>query len=212
MKKGLLIDFEGGEFTGKTTQLRRARTYLEEKGYTVLATHEPGGGDPQIRQKLLEAREELTPEQELDLFCEDRRLHVQNLIRPALAEGKIVLLDRFEPSTIAYQGYGRGLPIDRIKQKSSDARHGVWPDLIILLSANPARVMNRAPLATRTDRFEKEKLVFHRRVWRGFLAQAAEDKKRWRVIDATLSKEEVWKNVKTCLDEFIAARLAACSA
>jgi len=117
MKKGLLIDFEGGEFTGKTTQLRRARTYLEEKGYTVLATHEPGGGDPQIRQKLLEAREKLTPEQELDLFCEDRRLHVQNLIRPALAEGKIVLLDRFEPSTIAYQGYGRGLPIDRIKQK-----------------------------------------------------------------------------------------------
>lgn len=203
MKKGLFIDFEGGEFVGKTTQIVYARAYLESKGFEVVTTHEPGGGDLQIREKLLDAKEKISPEEELELFCEDRRLHVQNIIRPALNKERMVLIDRFEPSTIAYQGYGRGLSINPIKQKSAVARQGVWPDLIILLSANPAAIKNRAPATTR---FEKEGLAFHRRVWIGFLVQAAEDKKRWRIIDATLSKKEVWNRVQQCIDQLIAER------
>lgn len=203
MKKGLFIDFEGGEFVGKTTQIKRAKAYLEEKGCDVITTHEPGGGDPQIRAKLLDAKGKISPEEELELFCEDRRLHVQNVIRPALDEGKIVLLDRFEFSTIAYQGYGRGLPLNIIRQKSAAARQGIWPDLIILLSADPAVIMNRAPVSKQYDRFEKEGIAFHRRVWLGFLAQAAEDKKHWRVINATLPEEKVWRKVKQCLNKLI---------
>jgi dTMP kinase len=208
MKKGLLIVFEGGEFVGKTTQQKRAKAYLEEKGYDVITTHEPGGGDPRIREKLLDVKREISPEEELSLFCEDRRLHAQNVIRPALEEGKIVLLDRFEYSTISYQGYGRGLALDLIKKKSAKARGNVEPDLVILLNANPAMVSNRAPAATR---FEKEGPAFHRRVWLGFLLQAAEDRKRWRVIDATLPEEEVWQEVKKYLDQLISERVFSLS-
>lgn len=204
MNKGLFIDFEGGEFVGKTTQLRRAKAYLKNKGFEVVTTREPGGGDPQIREKLLDAKGKPSPEEELDLFCEDRRIHVQNVIRPALQEGDVVLSDRFEPSTIAYQGYGRGLSIDLIKQKSARARKGIWPDLIILLSADPAAVMSRVP-ASKYNRFEKEELTFHRRVWLGFLMQTAEDKKRWRVVDAALSEEEVWREVKKHLDTLLSS-------
>lgn len=206
MKKGFFIDFEGGEFTGKTTQHERAEEYLESKGFSVVATHEPGGGDPQIREKLLNAKGKISPEEELDLFCKDRRLHIQQVIQPALEEGKIVLCDRFAPSTIAYQGYGRGLPMDLVKKKIEETCQGVWPDLIIFLSAGPSIAMTRAPASKQYDRFEKEKLAFHRRVWIGFLVQAAEDKKRWRIINATLSKDEVWDQVRQCIDQLIAER------
>lgn len=208
MKKGILIDFEGGEKVGKTSQLSRARIYLEKKGCKVVTSHEPGGGDPQIRQKLLDMKENMSPEEELDLFCEDRRLHVQNVIRPALNEGNIVLLDRFEPSTIAYQGYGRGLSLALIRERSAEARNGTWPDLIILFNADPTKVLTRAKATTR---FDQENIVFHLCVWNGFLTQAAEDKKRWCVINATPSEEEVWQTVKQCLDKFISAHASSLS-
>ena len=204
MKKGLFIVFEGGEFVGKTTQQKRAKIYLESKGLEVVATHEPGDGDPDIREKLLDAKGKISPEEELNLFCEDRRLHMQNVIGPALDEGKIVLSDRFEYSTISYQGYGRGLPLDHIKKKNTEARGDAKPDLVLLLSADPFMVFQREKTAK--DRFEKENLAFHQRVWLGFLVQAAEDRKRWRVIDATLSEEEVWQEVKKYLDQLISSR------
>lgn len=200
MNKGLFIDFEGGEFVGKTTQIRRAKAYLESKGFNVITTHEPGGGDPQIREKLLDAKGKLSPEEELDLFCEDRQFHVENIIRPALDEGKIVLCDRFEPSTIAYQGYGRGLSRELIKQKSARARWDIWPDCIILLDADPVTAFSRAEAVTR---FEQEDFDFHNRVREGFLAQVKEDPKHGCLIDATPSEEKVWQKVKECLDRLI---------
>ena len=159
----------------------------------MLVTKEPGDGDPEIRHKLLYPPHPLTVWDELDLFCEDRRLHVNNWILPARAAGKIVLDDRFEPSTIAYQGYGRGMSLEEIKHRSAQARGDIWPDLILLLDLPPEVGLARGKGDTS---FEKEKLDFHQRVRQGFLDQAKADPDRWRVIDASRSLEEVWEGTR----------------
>ncbi|TSC79826.1 MAG: dTMP kinase [Parcubacteria group bacterium Gr01-1014_29] len=200
MKRGIFIVFEGGEKVGKTTQLKRAKQFLEEKYYSVVLTHEPGGGDPALREKLLDKKGTLTPEEELDYFCRDRALHINNIIAPALENGTIVLCDRFEPSTIAYQGYARGIDLELIKKKSAAARYGMWPNLIILLDADPAAVLSREEA---TSRFDAETLDFHHRVRYGFLAQAKNDPVHWRIVDAEQPLDVVWKNVKKYLDEFL---------
>ncbi len=194
------IVFEGGEKVGKTTQLARAKDYLQAQGYTVVLTHEPGGGDSAIREKLLDKKGVLAPEEELDLFCQDRALHITNVILPALERGAIVLCDRFEPSTIAYQGYGRGIDLELIKNKSAAARGGILPDLIVLLDANPEVVLSREEA---TSRFDAEKLEFHQRVREGFLTQAREDPEHWRIVDATQLIENVWHQIKKHLSNFL---------
>ena len=203
MDKGLFIVFEGGEKTGKTTQLKHAKQYLEEKGYQVILTHEPGGGDPNIRKVLLDKKGVLTPEEELDYFCADRALHVDNVIIPALEKSKIVLCDRFEPSTIAYQGYGRRMDRELIKEKSLKACRGIQPDYIILLDADPEIALRREEA---TNRFDAEHMDFHQRVREGFLAQAHRDPARWGVIDATQAIEAVWENIKQHLDIMLQER------
>lgn len=198
MKSGLFIVFEGGEKAGKTTQIKLLQEYLQEQGYDVVVSKEPGGGDPNIREKLLNMRSILTPEEELALFCQDRALHVQNIIKPALKKNQIILCDRFEPSTIAYQGYGRGMDIVYIKEQSKQARQNIWPDMIILLDADPAHVLSREEV---TSRFDAEKLEFHQKVREGFLAQAREDPASWCIIDATHSIEKVWQDIKIYIDQ-----------
>src|SRR3989344_8725191 len=199
MKRGLFIVFEGGEKVGKTTQLRHLKEYLEQKGYSVMSSKEPGGGDPSLRKKLLALENTLTKEEELALFCTDRKLHVEYVISPALQQGKVVICDRFEPSTIAYQGYGRGMDIPLIKKESAKARNGIWPDLIILLDADPIDVLSRQESSTR---FDAEKIDFHKRVREGFLAQVKADPQNWKIVDATQSPEIVWKNTQNHIDEF----------
>ena len=203
MKKGLFIVFEGGEKVGKTTQLRHAKEYLESKGNTVILTHEPGGGDTEIRKKLLDKKSIVTPEEELDLFCQDRALHVLNIIRPALEKNNIVLCDRFEFSTIAYQGYGRGMDLTLIKKKSAEARRGLQPDKIILLDADPNVALVREEA---TSRFDAESLDFHQRVRNGFLAQAHEDPVHWRIVDAAQPLETVWEEIKKFIDILLKER------
>ena len=200
MKKGVFIVFEGGEKVGKTTQIKLLKEYLDKKGHSVVASKEPGGGDPAIREKLLAIGATLTREKELELFCEDRNLHIQNLIKPSLAEGKIVVLDRFDHSTIAYQGYGRGMPIPLLKEKITEVRNGLQPDLVILLDADPTDVLSREEA---TSRFDAEKMDFHKRVRQGFLAQAEEDPMHWRVVDASKPLEEVWQGVKKQVDKVV---------
>lgn len=200
MKKGIFIAFEGGEGGGKSTQIERLAAYLRSKGHDVLVTKEPGDGDPGIRQKLLHPSKPLTREEELDLFCEDRQLHIRNWVIPALEGEKIVLCDRFEPSTKAYQGYGRGMSLELIDQKSRGARGSVYPQLIILLDLPPEVGLARGKGDTS---FEKEKLDFHQRVRRGFLEQAKSDPSRWRVVDATRPLEEVWEDIKDAVLEII---------
>lgn len=197
MSQGIFIVFEGGEKVGKTTQIKLAGSYLEQRGHVVVRTHEPGGGDPNIRNKLLNTTGALTPEEEVNLFCEDRRLHVEHVVRPALEAEYIVLCDRFEPSTIAYQGYGRGMDINFIREQSANARGDISPDLVILLDADPAAVLVREEATTR---FDAEDMPFHTRVREGFLAQAREDPAHWRVVDATQSKEIVWNEIQRHMD------------
>ena len=192
--------FEGGEKVGKTTQLQHLKTYLEEQSYPVVLTKEPGGGDPNIRQKLLNKKWALTPKEELELFCRDRALHIQHVIQPALEHNKIVICDRFEPSSIAYQGFARGMDIEYIRKKSNAARRGIWPNLILLLDADPAVVLSREEA---TNRFDAEKIDFHQRVRHGFLMQAQEDPEHWRIIDATKPLEEVWQEVKKHVDKIL---------
>lgn len=193
MKNGLFIVFEGGEKTGKTTQIKLLKEYLTNKGYEVVVSREPGGGDPHIREKLLNMRSVLSPEEELKLFCKDRALHIENIIKPALEKNYIVLCDRFESSTIAYQGNGRGMDIASIKEQSKQARQNIWPQMIFLLDANPADVLSREEA---TSRFDTENLEFHKRVREGFLAQARENPAEWHIIDATQPIEKVCEEIK----------------
>lgn len=203
MAKGVFIVFEGGEKVGKTTQIGYLKTFLEARGFSVLTTKEPGGGDPAIREKLLALGTTLTGEQELELFCKDRQLHVENHIAPALMKGIMVLCDRFEPSGIAYQGYGRGLDITRVREKSRAARGDIYPDLTLLLDADPQKVLARTEA---TSRFDAERIGFHQRVREGFLAQAATDPEHWRIIDATKSIEKVSENIQQYVAELLQKR------
>ena len=205
--KGVFIVFEGGEFSGKTTQSKKLAESLTEQGFDVVWTKEPGGTPEgqKIREQLL--HEKLTAWQELDLFLEDRKIHVENLIKPALAQEKIVISDRFSPSTLAYQGGGRGLDKELISEKDLEARSGLWPDKIILLDGDPEKLKERA--AGRNERltnFEKLGLDFHQRVRASFLQQAKEDPERWCIINAEEGIEEIFEKVKMCVESLLKNR------
>ncbi len=196
-KEGKLILFEGGEKVGKSTQIKILAERLKENGVNVVVTKEPGGTEEgkEIRQKLLYGN--LTLEQELDLFIEDRTLHFGKLILPALESGQWVLCDRSSPSTIAYQHYGRGMNLDDIKERNRLARQGKDFDLIILLDMEPQKAMSRT---TRETIFEKEYREFHDKIRQGYREQAKADSDRWLVLDASESvesvSEKIWQEIK----------------
>jgi dTMP kinase len=176
-----LIAFEGGEGCGKSTQSQRLADRLG-----ALATHEPGGTPigAAIRHLLLDpATEGLDSRAEALLMAADRAQHVAEVIKPALAAGRHVVTDRFAGSSLAYQGYGRGLPVEEVERMSRWAAGGVWPDLVILLEV-PLEVaagrLDRDP-----DRFEAEDQAFHRRVGEGFRALAAAEPELWAAVDGT---------------------------
>jgi len=197
---GFFITFEGPEGSGKTTQIRRLAAFLEEQGYAVVLTREPGGtviGD-QIRQILLaHGNAEMKPRTEVLLFQASRAQHVDELIRPALAQGKIVLCDRFADSTLAYQGFGRGENLDRLRQLIAYATGGLQPHLTLLLDLDvEVGLRRRQPLLQEWNRLDAEKLAFHQKVRDGYRQLAQEDPQRWVVIDASRSVEEVHDEVK----------------
>jgi dTMP kinase len=184
----LFVTFEGVEGSGKTTQLRHLAAHLAAAGRSVVETREPGGtpAGAGIRRLLLGPdAPPLTPLAELFLYCADRTQHVQQVILPALAGGRVVLSDRFSDSTIAYQGYGRGLDLAMVRALDAHARQGVWPALTFLLDCpvetGLARALGRAGTA---DRFEREDIAFHERVRAGFSALAAAEPSRFCVLDA----------------------------
>ncbi|MEK9175415.1 MAG: dTMP kinase [Patescibacteria group bacterium] len=199
IKEGKFIDFEGGEGSGKSTQIRHLKKYFAEKygAGRVVKTHEPGGGMPNYREQIFAIKQnnpgitdlELA-EKELELFEVDRALHVKNFIRPKIAAGCIVLCDRFVPSTVAYQGYARGMNLETVHQANKKATSGIVPDLIILMDINPEIGIARK-FQNQTNEltpFDKEKISFHERVRAGFLAQASADPNRWVIIDASKSE------------------------
>jgi len=191
--RGLLITLEGGEASGKTTQAGALAKHLEERGLPVCLTREPGGTALGLAvMRLLRESEgglALTPLAELLLFDADRAQHVSEMFRPALAAGKIVICDRFTDSSLAYQGYGRGLGLDLIRRLNDEATGGLIPDLTLLLDVPPGVGLSRE--GAQLDVTGRESLGFHERVREGFLALAREEPERFVVIDATLAEREV---------------------
>lgn len=207
--QGKLITFEGPEGSGKSTHTMLLKRYLESRGIEVVLTREPGGtplGEA-IRKLLQHDHSEApVPHAEVLLFLASRAQHVQRLIRPALTEGKWVLCDRFDDSTFAYQGYGRGLVMDGLKAVNAFAVNGLRPDLTLLLDVAPQTSRERlaarqASTAITPDRIEREAAAFHERVRNGFLALAAEEPGRMIVINTERDQEVVAANIRKVVED-----------
>lgn len=180
----MFITFEGPEGCGKSTHSTRLKSYLEGKGRRVLLTREPGGTQvgKAIRALLLDPASILDDTTEIYLFAADRSEHVSKIIRPALAEGKTVISDRYVDSTIAYQIGGRRLPEDLVRYLNMVSSKGLMPALTILLDVSPEIGIKRATQNRQADRFEQEISDFHARVRAQYLALAAADPDRIKVI------------------------------
>ena len=208
-ERGRFITFEGGEGCGKSTQVKRLAAALEAKGVKVLLTREPGGTRlaEMIRTLLKdEAEDPPVDRAELLLFLAARAQLVRNVIRPALDAGTWVLSDRFSDSTVAYQGYGRGLPVDFVKAANDFACEGLTPDLTFLLDVEPSVAAQRmrgreAATNTSADRIERAGEEFHARLRQGFLELAATDAPRIVTIDASGTPDEVARKILLALPE-----------
>jgi dTMP kinase len=176
-----------------------------ESGIPVILTHEPGGTSlgKEVRRRLKQiGGAEISPLAELFLFAASRAQLVAEVIRPSLVRGAMVICDRYTDSTVAYQGYGRGLDFDSIQKVNTLATQGLSPDLVILLDI-PVEIGLARKGVAKQDRFETEEIAFHQRVRQGYLKMAAANPERWLVVDARLPKREVgqiiWKRVEGLL-------------
>jgi dTMP kinase len=199
----LFITFEGIEGCGKTTQIKRLAGRLKDRGIQLISTLEPGGTriGQDIRKVLLDSRNShLAPLAELILYAADRAQHIEEVIKPALDQGKWVLCDRFFDATVAYQGAGRGLDMDLIQTLNELVTTGIKPDLTLLLDCPPEtgieRAIKRISIIGQDgqDRFEREKMDFHRKVRAGYL-EISRKEKRFSIINATLSEDEVEEEI-----------------
>ncbi|MCK4404394.1 MAG: dTMP kinase [candidate division Zixibacteria bacterium] len=204
---GFFITFEGIDFCGKTTQARRLDFYLRRKGYNVILVREPGGDRiaERIRRILLSKKNsEMTAVTELLLYEAARSQLTQRVISPALKEGKVVVCDRYSDSSLAYQGYGRGLDKKMIKYLNSVFTFGLLPDLTILLDVPVKTSFKRRKKEKRDkDRLEKERFEFHQRIREGYLTIARQNRKRIKVIDGTENIDKTWQKVKKVVDSFL---------
>jgi len=203
----MFITFEGPDGSGKTTQITLLAAFLREQGFPVLTTREPGGtaiGD-QIRGCLHDVgNTEMTAEAEILLYSASRAQLVQEVIRPALAAGKIVLCDRFADSTIAYQGYGRGLDLDALAFITRFATGGLKPDLTVLLTLDAEHGLRRRETdGAEMNRMDLQASPFYRRVQEGYEALAAAEPERWAIVDADRPADEVQQDVR----EIVSGRL-----
>ncbi len=189
--KGFFIVFEGVEGCGKSTQAKLLYKKLQEEGLSSLLTKEPGGTVLGNKLRALVKRGgSIFPEVELLLFNASRFQLVKEVVLPALAEGKIVISDRFYPSTLAYQGYGRGLESHIIELLNNFATAGLKPDMIILLDLEAQKGLSRKPPCSK-DRFEEEETDFHRKVRKGYLEMAKQEPERWLLLDASQNKKKI---------------------
>lgn len=205
---GLFISFEGPEGAGKSTQLERLRARLEGAGHQTLATKEPGGtaAGEQVRATLLDPQLSMEPLTEFLLYSASRAQLVRECLRPALERGEVVLCDRYADSTLAYQGYGRGLDMDFLRRVSAEATGGLTPSLTVLLDLDPAAGLARVAARGQPDRLENAPLDFHRRLRAGFLELAAAEPERWLVLDATLPADELEAEIWARAREMLAVR------
>jgi dTMP kinase len=203
----LFITFEGGEGCGKSVQARALYQKLTKLAIPVVLTHEPGGtllGKKLARWLKWAQDTDVSPLAELLLFNTSRAQLVDEVIRPNLEKGRVVISDRYADSTTAYQSYGRGLDLAMVLAINNAATQGLKPDLTVLLDISAEEGLARKK-AKRQDRFERENIAFHQRVREGYFKMAASDPERWLVVDATLSKakiaEIVWQRVSQLLSQ-----------
>lgn len=203
--RGLLITFEGPEGSGKTTIARWLSGFLHEKGYRVLLTREPGGTPiGEAIRDLLHAHEhtDMTARAEALLFCAARAQLVEQVIRPFLSEGGIVVSDRYADSTLAYQGYGRGLDLEELRRLNRFATGGLEPDLTFLLDVEvEVGLARRRAAGGAWTRLDALALSFHQRVREGYRAMAAADPARWAIVDASQPLEAVQAAVLSALTQ-----------
>ncbi len=212
-RRGLFITLEGGEGSGKSTQAQALKALVEGAGRRVTVTREPAGCPlgQRVRELLREPSLELDPRSELFLFVAVRAQHVAEVIRPALEHDDVVICDRFGDSSVAYQGHGRGLSIDDVREANRMATRGLVPDLTVLLDVPVEMGLGRQELALSPstssgqasgkggenvpDRIGQEGAEFHERVRQGYLAMASEEPQRFLVVDGTLTAEEITRTI-----------------
>ena len=202
--RGVLITFEGVEGSGKSTQMRRLERWLRGEGYRTEITREPDGTALGAAVRRLFERPGVKPQPlaEMFLFMAARQQHVREKIAPWLRAGRIVLCDRYTDATVAYQGYGRGVEPQLIREMNVHATGGIFPDLTLLFDLDPALGFRRIG-ARRLDHFEREKLAFHRRVRRGYLEIMRTEPKRVRRIDAAREPAAVEAQVRGLVAELL---------
>ena len=206
----MFITLEGPEGSGKSCQIPRLADFVRGKGYEVLTTREPGGtaiGD-QIRQVIMNLKNtEMNPRTEILLFCAARAQIVNEVIRPALNRGVVVISDRYGDSTLAYQGYGHRMDLDILRQILSFATGGLKPDLTLLLDVDVEEGLRRRRCSggewNRLDAYEVE---FHKRVRAGYHELAKAEPDRWEVINANLNVEMVQSNIRKVIERKLAER------
>ena len=207
MKKGFMVVFDGSNGAGKTTVIKSVEKHLISKGFDVLLTREPGGTPigEKIREVILDPS---TPEMsfmtELMLFGAGRAQHIQEKIIPALAQGKIVISDRFDAATFSFQHFARGIDLDTIIKINDLALNGFSPSMNVILDLDPAEGMKRVhSRGEGLDRLEDEKSDFLVKARNGYLTQAAQSPEKFEVIDASQSKEAVLADVINVIDALL---------
>lgn len=210
---GLFITFEGIEGSGKSTQCRLLAQYLKELGIKVLESREPGGTPlaEQIRDLFLQTKkttsDSFTPETESSLVLAARSQHVASLLLPALSQGAVVLCDRFSDSTLAYQGYGRGLDIPMLRKFNHFVTKGLTPDMTFVFDLPVQQGLTRRRRDNNQNRMDKEALAFHARVRKGFLQLAEKHPRRMTIINARRSEEAIAKQMRALVEPILTRRL-----
>lgn len=199
--RGVLVTFEGVEGSGKSTQMRLLALWLRRQGHAIALTREPDGTPLGVGVRRL-FEHDPQPLTELFLFLAARHQHVTERIRPWLRRGRVVLSDRYADATVAYQGYGRGLDPEMIRELNVRVTGGVLPDLTLLFDLDPAVGFRRIG-RRRRDHFERQALAFHRKVRRGYLEIQRAEPKRVRLIDAARPAAAVAADVQAIVGEFL---------
>lgn len=204
----MFITLEGPEGSGKSMQICEMAEFLRQQGRQVLTTREPGGtfiGD-QIREVIMRMDNTMmSPRSEILLFCAARAQIVEEVIRPNLEKGLVVISDRYADSTLAYQGYGHGLDMETLKQILRFATGGLQPDLTLLLDVDVEEGLKRRRIGGgEWNRLDAQQLAFHQRVRQGYLIMAGEDPARWRVINARQKPPEVQADIRAAIAQKLA--------
>lgn len=205
-KTGKFITFEGIEGAGKSTQVIKLQKYLQEKNIDCILTREPGGTEvaEMIRGVLLDSQlPAMHSDTELLLMFAARAEHLQKKILPALKQGRWVLCDRFTDASYAYQGYGRGIDLQRLADLEQWVQGDVRPDLVLVFDLAVETGLERAGKRSEADRFEQETSAFFNRVREGYLERASQNPERYKVIDASQDEQSVWQQVRKVTENYL---------